>query len=671
MGNEVNGSRAKAGTIEVMGREEFDLREHGVAMVEEELRWDGTRGVFSKIFEKMGRVPAVCEAVGDAGRSHLKLWLMGMWVPQGARLSWRRAIGGDWFVDVFLREGMPAMKLPIFAWHKYPEMYELVFNNQLPGVPGGIHESVDASVADRVPSGIEVGVSGSPDADPYASMQWGNRDADEGGELERRVQDGPRVSIKLDVLLNRNADRLVGLSEGIGAAMILTSSRRLISRYEEWRTEIDKLAESLRKAAVQASGLREDKKQLSSLLEAAMSERDNWKVDSERWEKSYRILESKVMEEKAENPKKSKELGADLAPSLSKILAPYLEEFGVRAWAIYAKDGGYGIYLLKDSYLAGEQPAFLTWLEEQTPNDAKWIRGYNITADAEKWASWGSDKDVFIGGTDSLSHKTVVENMRRTFAEMMADRDGWKKEWELMNEKNREIELDRDHWRKKYDFVKADRENWMKDFDRVSKECIACENARKADMETLELAGLLPEGCLGQPFNQRRHDEQKAAWEDRVAADDARREAKNFEKEVPALAKHCFIARPNVFPFDVLFVFNYERSEISDWLAERGFEGFDDFDKEDSPVFDHMTVNAKTYGHENGPIFVRFKEWSPNKKGLGFLAHEIFHAVEFMMYKLSIPHDVWKTSEVYAYMTQFLMEEAVTQLGITIDADGN
>jgi hypothetical protein len=174
---------------------------------------------------------------------------------------------------------------------------------------------------------------------------------------------------------------------------------------------------------------------------------------------------------------------------------------------------------------------------------------------------------------------------------------------------------------------------------------------------------------------EERHDKQKAAWEDRVAADDAKRESKKVEKEAPSPEKSCFIVSPNIFPFDVMFSFNQTREEVSEWFAERGYESFDDFDETDladiGKVFDKETVFARTYGHERGPIIIRFKEWEPSVKGFGFLAHEIFHAVEFMMVKMNIPHGVWTTSEVYAYTTQFLFEQAMENLGLTYQPNGN
>lgn len=123
--------------------------------------------------------------------------------------------------------------------------------------------------------------------------------------------------------------------------------------------------------------------------------------------------------------------------------------------------------------------------------------------------------------------------------------------------------------------------------------------------------------------------------------------------------KISFIIPNEVFRSDALFIFNHTREEISYLLAEKGFENYNDFDEGDDPKFDFCTVNARAYLHPFGAIIVRFKDWEPNIEGLGFLCHEVFHVTEFLMHRLGVKHDVWSTSEVFAYHQQYYFQKSL------------
>lgn len=777
MANEVNGSGAKAGTIEAMGREEFDKREYGVVMTEEEIRWDGTDGCFKKIFEKMGCAVGPCFYERKAGQSHVSMTLYGMQIPQGARLSWRRAIGGDWFVDVYLREGMPALKLPVFPWVKYPQAYEQVFGLSQSYLDNAVLPDFNVS-DDRMPGpvvesrpGVEVGVSGSPDS-------------------EKIDESGPRVQLRLDARLTRLTDQIWLICSGMQLSA-QTTPKRLLVRIKEWEAELGEIARKLRECVVQAQELREEaknpkiSKELGGLVplvdvvravvkqlqrqtltepmqhvlimledglkeqalidtgntgtigigwvdragkansDAALkiraglldldlmeermdaleadfqktidlweSQKDKPKHDSYTPDKSIAFIQIELQEfiqdnfdslakrwkpdvlfklnklrklnylfqhalikknEKSATVYTDVETATGIARMLdpqveecrkfSEQLRPHLDAFGVECWSVSPVDEGYfGVILLKPSYVRGEQVPFKAFLAERDESIERLVRTYRITEDASKWSAWvDGESKSFVWAVESKKAKQIEEDLKvltSLVEALTSERDGWKKEWELMNQLNREVEQDRDQWKKKYDFVIEDRNNWRKDFDRVAKECIECENSRKADMEKLESIGIVPTGI-------------------RVADEGPISTTNDLAEDTGGYSSH-FIVNCDVFATDILFSVNQSREELVEILSR--FVGLEDFDKDTAIDFDKSTTLGHTYMASAGPVIVRLKKWDGSPLMRALMAHEIFHVVEAMLDRIKVRHDIWNTSEVYAYLTQHITQRVYEKL---------
>ena len=224
---------------------------------------------------------------------------------------------------------------------------------------------------------------------------------------------------------------------------------------------------------------------------------------------------------------------------------------------------------------------------------------------------------------DDIQMRELKENLKlksSLLEAMTSERDGWKKEWELMNTKNREVEL-------------AIREV-LSDRDAAQKEAVRWESEyRKMEAKWMESGKSSPEN----PFS--------AEWSD--------------------VFKGHFVVNTGVFPFDVIVSVNETREELMQFLDADRFPYLQDFDK-DHEGYDHPSCDAMTYGTDAGPIIMRFKRLNYGRRQMGFLAHEIFHAVEFMLHRLNVPHDVWKTSEVYAYLLQYLTEQIHENIGLVV-----
>lgn len=119
-----------------------------------------------------------------------------------------------------------------------------------------------------------------------------------------------------------------------------------------------------------------------------------------------------------------------------------------------------------------------------------------------------------------------------------------------------------------------------------------------------------------------------------------------------------FVIELTPYPFDVLFSFNQSQKEFDKALREKGIKYFKD------ETFNNLTCMARTCHLDSGATIVRFKDFSKTAFGFGVLNHEIFHVVEFLFDKIGMPHNVFFTSEAYAYLIQSITERVYNRIGI-------
>ena len=71
---------------------------------------------------------------------------------------------------------------------------------------------------------------------------------------------------------------------------------------------------------------------------------------------------------------------------------------------------------------------------------------------------------------------------------------------------------------------------------------------------------------------------------------------------------------------------------------------------------------GRTAQVDNGPLVMRLGVIPETSQDEGVLAHEIFHVVEILFVRLRTPHHFDYTSEVYAYLIQYLHQEIKQRL---------
>lgn len=63
----------------------------------------------------------------------------------------------------------------------------------------------------------------------------------------------------------------------------------------------------------------------------------------------------------------------------------------------------------------------------------------------------------------------------------------------------------------------------------------------------------------------------------------------------------------------------------------------------------------------NGATVIRLREIPKSPEQYGFLHHEIFHAVEFLMQRIGVNYDM-ESSETWAYLIGYLTEQIYKRL---------
>lgn len=115
-----------------------------------------------------------------------------------------------------------------------------------------------------------------------------------------------------------------------------------------------------------------------------------------------------------------------------------------------------------------------------------------------------------------------------------------------------------------------------------------------------------------------------------------------------------FIIPYHIYPFDLMVSIGETDAELKKALKEYGTEWLDDYSYEDK-VEGRFVMNKK---HQS---LLRVPRKPTNPQDKGVLAHEIFHAVEFVLDRIGLPHTL-ETGEAYAYLIDYITTEIYKKL---------
>lgn len=107
-----------------------------------------------------------------------------------------------------------------------------------------------------------------------------------------------------------------------------------------------------------------------------------------------------------------------------------------------------------------------------------------------------------------------------------------------------------------------------------------------------------------------------------------------------------------VYPFDVMISIGQSDQELKKVLNKYGVDVSDNVWHFRSP-----TSNGRTVMFPGNQTLIRLRHAPKTPKQKGEFAHEVFHAVTFVMDRIGMKLIVCKSDEAYSYLTGYLTEQ--------------
>lgn len=119
-----------------------------------------------------------------------------------------------------------------------------------------------------------------------------------------------------------------------------------------------------------------------------------------------------------------------------------------------------------------------------------------------------------------------------------------------------------------------------------------------------------------------------------------------------------FIIPIVVYPFDVMVSVAETDLSLVTSLLRRGI------DKEDVTAicYKNPQSTGRTVMFSGGQTVLRLRKYPKCPVTKGVLAHEVFHAVHFILDRIGTPLEIEKSDESYAYLIQYLTKEIYNKL---------
>lgn len=114
-----------------------------------------------------------------------------------------------------------------------------------------------------------------------------------------------------------------------------------------------------------------------------------------------------------------------------------------------------------------------------------------------------------------------------------------------------------------------------------------------------------------------------------------------------------FIIHLVIYPFDVMVSVDETDAQLVKKLYRFGYK------KEDIESLLHMPYSTRGRCEilPGNQVVIRFKKQPKLAEQVGVIAHEVFHAVTFILERINIPLDLNTSDEAYAYLIGYLTEE--------------
>lgn len=127
------------------------------------------------------------------------------------------------------------------------------------------------------------------------------------------------------------------------------------------------------------------------------------------------------------------------------------------------------------------------------------------------------------------------------------------------------------------------------------------------------------------------------------------------------IGKSIFIVSHGGYPFDVMVAIGATDGEVLAALRERGVEPTEEEKRDGLNVEGEITTEGRVMMLRGGQTILRLRSFDGTAKHWGQLSHEIFHAVDTLLFKIGVRHTE-SSCEAYAYAIQHLTSVIVHEL---------
>jgi hypothetical protein len=115
-----------------------------------------------------------------------------------------------------------------------------------------------------------------------------------------------------------------------------------------------------------------------------------------------------------------------------------------------------------------------------------------------------------------------------------------------------------------------------------------------------------------------------------------------------------------IYPFDVMVSCGQSDEELIKELTKKGVDA-----EEEKHLWQlaSPTAPGRTAMFSRGQTILRLRNFPDTSFDYGCLAHEVFHAVTFIMWKIGMKFKIMKSDEAYAYLVGYLTEQIMEVIG--------
>ncbi len=114
-----------------------------------------------------------------------------------------------------------------------------------------------------------------------------------------------------------------------------------------------------------------------------------------------------------------------------------------------------------------------------------------------------------------------------------------------------------------------------------------------------------------------------------------------------------------IYPFDIMVMMGYSDEEVREELSQYKFISEKDISL---TMLEKETVRGRTVLFETNQTFIRIPEIPVTPLDYGFLQHEIFHAVTYIMYKVGMKLKIGISDEAYSYLVGYVTERIYEEI---------